>query len=91
MTDEKELYASIRVINTEVNTIRKRLENINSNLHDGIYGEEPKDEDKQGSEMPSESLTSIVRTIEIIQGRLNLTEDYVNRVHISGDVGKSSS
>jgi len=88
---EKELFASIRVIDSQLSTVIKRLDNINDNLRSGIFGDTPEDEDKKDDNMPSESITSIVKKVEDIQRYLNTTEEYVTRIHTSGDVAKSSS
>lgn len=87
---EKELYASIRVIDSELSTIIKRLDNINDNLKSGIFGETPKDTDDEADSMPSESIASITKRVESIQRYLNTIEEYVNRIHISGDTKSSS-
>ena len=87
---ERELYASIRVIDSELSTVIKRLDNINDNLKSGIFGETPKDTDDEADSMPSESIASITKKIEKIQRYLNTTEEYVTRIHTSGDVQSSS-
>lgn len=87
---EKELYASIRVIDSELSTVIKRLDNINDNLKSGIFGETPKDTDDEDNPMPSESIASITKKVEMIQRYLNTTEEFVNRIHISGDTKSSS-
>ena len=87
---ERELYASIRVIDSELSTVIKRLDNINDNLKSGIFGENPEKEDSSDTAIPSESITSIVKKVENIQRYLNTTEEYVTRIHTSGDAKSSS-
>ncbi len=74
---------SVVEIDGALSRITNRLHVIKDNLHDGIYGESPKESDSDKTELPSPSLSSIERRVEDIYGELNSIETYITKIHES--------
>lgn len=77
---------TINSIDSQLTRIQARINTINRNLHDGLYGEEPdtkEDEDKTA--MPTPSIASLSRRAKEIHDSINYTEDYTRKIHTSNE------
>ena len=72
---------SIPEIDSALSRIVHRLHQIKNDLHDGIYGESPKETDSDKTELPTPSLSSMERRVEDIYGELNQIETYISKIH----------
>ena len=72
---------SVPEIDSSLNRIVHRLYKIKNDLHDGIYGESPKESDTEKAEFPTPSLSSIEQRVEDIYGELSSIETYVTKIH----------
>lgn len=79
---ESESNESVPAIDDSIRRLAIRIHNINGNLHDGLFGEQPESpEDKDAIAIPSSSLASIARRVKEIHESLNTTENYVSNIH----------
>ena len=78
---------TINSIDSQLARLETRINTINRNLHDGLFGEEP--EPKDGTEvaqMPTPSIASLSRRVKELHDAINYTEDYTRKIHLSNDV-----
>jgi len=77
---------TINALDSHIVRLQHRVNQINDNLHDGLFGEQPTDEDKEdASAMPTPSIASLSRRLEDLSASLNYTEDYVRKIHGSNE------
>lgn len=84
--DQANTTPTIPNLDDALSGIYRRVSDIEQNLHDGLFGESPREQDGDKTAMSSPSLASLNQRINEIRDTISTIETHVAKIHASNKI-----